>query len=118
MTRNRNVTLPLEGMAPLALHIRRLRQFYGEGGLTQMELAHLVGISNCRLNIHEHRRALPHTVKVLVSLSLALNVSIEGLIDPRHLEQLRSNVEQRRQQLILKKTKKASTQGGRRSHVC
>ena len=82
-----------------------------------MELAQLVGISNCRLNIHEHRRTLPQMVRVLVALAIALDVSIEGLIDPRHLEQIRVEVEGRRQQLCTEKARRLSAKGGRRNHA-
>lgn len=117
MTTNYDAALESKGSAPLALHIRRLRQFYEGQGLTQMELARVVGISNCRLNIHEHRRTLPHTVKVLVSLAVALQVPMEGLIDPRHLTRIRVEVEERRLQLIHEKREQASARGGRRSHA-
>jgi transcriptional regulator with XRE-family HTH domain len=101
----------------LALHIRRLRQFYGTEGITQTQLAHVVGLSGRRLHDYETCRALPHTVKVLVSISCGLNVPLEELIDPRHLAEIRSEVEVRRAQLTTEQHTKVSAQGGRRSYV-
>lgn len=58
-----------QDVMPLALHIRRLRQWYGETGLSQAELAKLAGVSPKSLYAHEHRRALPQVVESLLARS-------------------------------------------------
>jgi transcriptional regulator with XRE-family HTH domain len=81
---------------PLSLHIRRLRQWYGEDGLTQAGLAELAGLSPRLLRSLEACRSLPHAVEALLALSLALRLPLEALIDPRQVERLRQAIEARR----------------------
>jgi transcriptional regulator with XRE-family HTH domain len=86
---------PQEGR-PLALHIRRLRQWHAEEGLSQAELAELAGISPKLLRRYETYRSLPPMVEGLLAVALALKVPVEGLLAPRHLERLRERVDARR----------------------
>src|SRR4051812_14959368 len=94
----------LEGTKPLALHIRDRRQWYGEDGLTQDQLAKLAGITSALLGSYESRRELPETLRVLLAIALALEIPLQSLIDPRHFEELRQEVDQRREILGLAPT--------------
>lgn len=87
-------TLAAEG--PLALHIRRLRQWYGEEGLSQAELAELAGLSLRHVRRYESSRSLPLGLEALLSIALVLKVPLESLIDPRRIERLNQAIEQRR----------------------
>lgn len=82
--------------APLALHIRRLRQWSGEQGLSQEELAQLAGLSLRQVRRYESNRALPQVLVALLSLGLALKVPIEELVNPQEVERLRQAIEERR----------------------
>lgn len=86
---------------PLALHIRSLRQWHGEHGLPQADLAFLSGIPLRLLQTYEKSYALSKPVVTLVALSLALDVPIERLIAPRIQEKLRAAIVERRQALQL-----------------
>lgn len=81
---------------PLALHIRRLRQWYGEKGISQIQLAALAGLTRETVHGYENRRSLPTSIKVLLQLALALNRSMEELLDPRYVGEIRRQIEQRR----------------------
>lgn len=85
--------------APLAFHIRSLRQWHGTHGLSQEKLAALAGVSGRTVSFYESRPAVPQSLANLLSIALALNVPVERLIDPRQLNELRSEVDQRRQTL-------------------
>ena len=81
---------------PLMLHIRRLRQWYGEQELSQEELAELAGVSTRTLHRYENYRVLPQPLAVMLAVSLALEVPITALIDPRLVSAISSQIEARR----------------------
>ena len=87
---------------PLVLHIRRLRQWYGDHGLGQQDLAALAGISPRLLHSYESCRSLPGSLGALLALSLALRVPLEALIDPRVVNRQRKAIDERRRHLHLK----------------
>jgi|SRR5579883_1689357 len=89
----------LEGERPLALHIRDRRQWYGDRGLTQQELAKLAGITQSLLGSYESRHDLPEALRSLLALALALELPLQSLIDPRHFEELRDEIDERRRLL-------------------
>lgn len=84
---------------PLALHIRRLRQWFGDRGLLQAELAFLSGVSLRLVRKYEATRRLPRAVEAVVAMSLALDVSIEQLIAPDLIQALRAAIDERRETL-------------------
>jgi DNA-binding XRE family transcriptional regulator len=100
-----------QDVMPLALHIRRLRQWYGETGLSQAELAKLAGVSPKSLYAHEHRRALPQVVESLLALALALKVPFDALIDPRIVQHVSSAIEERRRALEERARPSAESHG-------
>lgn len=81
---------------PLVLHIRRLRQWHGEDGLSQRDLAEIAGVSARHLRSYEACRVLPSPIRFLLAVSLALRVPLEWLLDPRLIEETREQVEERR----------------------
>lgn len=81
---------------PLALHIRRHRQWQGDKGISQDELARLAGLSTRSLHRYENSRTLPRPLEMLLAVSLALDVSITALIDPRLVAQMQSKIDARR----------------------
>ncbi|MFA5061651.1 MAG: helix-turn-helix transcriptional regulator [Patescibacteria group bacterium] len=82
--------------SPLGFHIRRLRQWYGEGGLSQRELADLADVSPRQLRMYESCRMLPEPISFLLSLALALRVPLESLINETVVNRLRAEIERRR----------------------
>lgn len=96
MNTTQKTTAPPSPTAPLALHIRSLRQWYGTTGLEQAELAQLAGISRQTLSHYESCRSLPPALESLLAVAFALEVPLERLIDPRQLCRLKAEVEQRR----------------------
>jgi transcriptional regulator with XRE-family HTH domain len=80
----------------LALHVRQLRQWYGESGLSQRELATLAGITPRAVCKYESATRLPTSLACLVAVAAALRVPIERLIDPRLREKIVNAVESRR----------------------
>ena len=80
----------------LVLHVRRLRQWYGERGLAQEELAKVAGVSPRLVRSYESCRTLPGCLASLLAIALALQVPIEGLVDPRVTHRLREQVDKRR----------------------
>jgi len=89
---------------PLALHVRRLRQWYEKRSLTQEELANLSGIHCRRVRKLESARELPEPVEQLLALALALRVPLEVLIAPNLIEDLNSQIAKRRHELGLELT--------------
>ncbi|MFA5127779.1 MAG: helix-turn-helix transcriptional regulator [Patescibacteria group bacterium] len=83
--------------SPLALHIRRLRQWYGETGIEQQDLAQIAGVSDRQLRVYERGRALPQSIEFLLSIALALGVPMEWLINPNRLEKIRQQIDERRE---------------------
>lgn len=81
---------------PLALHIRRHRQWHGESGLSQEELARLAGMATRSLHRYENSRTLPRPVEILIALSLVLDVPLASLIDPRVVAKVQSRIDARR----------------------
>lgn len=84
---------------PLALHIRRLRQFHGDKQMSKQELANLVGLSVRRLAHYESCRELPQAVMTLLTISTALEVPLQDLIAPDVHADVNARVEERREQL-------------------
>ena len=85
------------GDAPsLALHVRRLRQWYGNTGLSQGALAELAGLSTRHLRRYENATTLLPPIITLVRIAIALNVAVETLIDSDVLDELRADIEARR----------------------
>lgn len=81
---------------PLALHIRRHRQWHGEAGLSQEDLARLAGVSTRSLHRYENGRELPRPVEILLAVSLTLDVPLTSLIDPRLVAKMQSRIDARR----------------------
>lgn len=90
---------PEAARSPLAFHLRRLRQWHGDKGLMQAELAYLSGVSLRFLRGYEGARKLPRNIKALIALSLALEVPIEELIAPQLTDALRGGVAERQKLL-------------------
>ena len=84
---------------PLALHIRRLRQWYGDHGISQADLAELAGISPRLLRAYEDSRRLPPVVELLLRIALAMEVPMETLIDPRLIERIARPITGRRDEI-------------------
>ena len=82
---------------PLALHIRALRQWHGEHGLEQAELAELAGISRHALYRLENCRELPPTIAALFAVAYALGVAPDALLDPRERARIETAVAARRE---------------------
>lgn len=80
----------------LALHIRRLRQWDGDKQLSQGALAELAGITSRHLRRYESATALLPPVVTLLRIAMALNVTVEELIDQDVLDELRADIEARR----------------------
>ena len=93
---NDNEPTDTNRMEPLAWHIRRLRRWYGERGLSQGQLADLAGISPRALRDYEVATELPHTILNLLRLAIAFRVPLEDLIAPDLLDELRADIEARR----------------------
>lgn len=72
----------------LALHIRRLRQWHGEQGLTQAELAKRAGVSQRQLSRYETARALPTEFADLAKIAAALAVPLSAILAPQLLAEL------------------------------
>lgn len=81
---------------PLVFHVAGCRQLYGEKGLTQEELSQLSGVSLRVLGAYEKSRRFPAALETALRLSLALQVSIEEMIDPRELARLGEEIAARR----------------------
>jgi len=81
---------------PLALHIRRLRQWYGKRQITQEELAALSGLTARQVSVYERTTRLPRAVEDLLRLSIALDLPMEKLIAPHELDERRTVIEERR----------------------
>lgn len=101
-----------EDSRPLQLHIRRLRQWYGEHGLPQKDLAELAGLSVRQLYEYETCRDVPRPIEILTSLALALEVPIENLFSPDYLDERRADVEARRLELGLAPDDQEDATGG------
>jgi transcriptional regulator with XRE-family HTH domain len=84
---------------PRALHLRRLRQWFGDRGLFQVELAFLAGVSPRLVRKYEATRRLPRALEAVVAMSLVLDVSIEQMIAPELIDALRSTIAERQQML-------------------
>jgi transcriptional regulator with XRE-family HTH domain len=80
----------------LALHVGRLRLWYGDRKLSQGALAELAGISDRHLRRYERATILPPPVLTVLRLAIALHVSVEALIDQGLLDELRADIEARR----------------------
>ncbi len=95
---NNSKTSPLNGShRPLALHLRRFRQWCGDHGLRQVELAFLAGVSVRLIRKYEAARELPRAVEALVAMSLVLDVPLEQLIATDRINTLRSAIAERRE---------------------
>ncbi|MFA5061539.1 MAG: helix-turn-helix transcriptional regulator [Patescibacteria group bacterium] len=86
----------LEQSGSLVFHIRRLRQWHGESGLSQTELAELAGVSERQLRLYECSRYLPLSVQFMFAVAIALQVPMERLIDPEYFENLKRDINRRR----------------------
>ena len=99
-TSNTNGENPTEKQ-PLALHIRRWRQWYNKRSITQAELAQLAGISERQVRMYEQCRKLPKTARTLLSIAIAEQLPLERLIAPQLLDEITADVEARRTEMRL-----------------
>lgn len=104
---NRMVTNKLDPktkphVAPLALHIRSLRLWYGNRGISQDELSELAGVSDRVLRKYETSRVLPESLACLLSVAIALEVPPEDLVDPRQLAGIKAGIESRRKEILAR----------------
>lgn len=81
---------------PLVLHLRRVRQWYGERGISRKELGELAGVTVRAIREYEALRRLPRCLESLLRISIALHRGVESLVDPRVLFELTKEVEVRR----------------------
>lgn len=79
----------------LALHVRSRRQWHGRQAMSQRELAHRAGLSEAVIYRVERTYRLGHPVEVILRIALALGCSVEDLIAPALLAQIRREIEQR-----------------------
>ena len=77
---------------PLALHVKARREWFGESGISQPELARLTGVSMATIRRLETARQLPASIDGLLALSIAFGCQIESLIDPREMERIRRRI--------------------------
>lgn len=84
---------------PLALQVRRLRQWSHDRRLLQAELAFLSGMSLRLVRKYESARKLPRAIEALVAMSLILDVPIEQLIAPDRIATLKAAITERRAML-------------------
>jgi len=94
-------TAKSEADGSLALHIRRLRQWYQGRSLTQAELAQLAGISARHLSNLEQTTTLSSAMLTLLSIALALRVQLDALISPSLVQCLSTKIDKRRDELKL-----------------
>lgn len=80
----------------LALHVRRRRQWYRGRPLAQAELAALAGLSSRQVRAFERCRKLPAAVDTLLSIAVALEISLEELIAPHIVAAKAEAIERRR----------------------
>jgi len=85
-----------EKPAPLAFHIRRLRQWYGTEGLTQEELAAIAGVHPRTVEFYERTTTMPAAVSSFLAIMLALRQTSEIVVAPHLLDKLRRDIEARR----------------------
>ena len=85
---------------PLVFHIRSLRQWHGQVGMSQKELATLSQMAPRALRAYEECRDLPTVARNLLRLSLALQVPFEWLFSPTLVEHERADIEKKRQLLF------------------
>ena len=90
-----------EAPRPLQLHIRRLRQWYGDHGISKEQLATLANVPTRRLYDYETCKELPKAVDNIISIAFALNVPIETVFSPDYLDEKRADIEARRSELGL-----------------
>ena len=88
-----------EERRPLALHIRRLRQWYGEKSLGQSELAKLAGVSERQLQRYESCRKLPPGLSALLAIAISLKKPLESIVSPDLFDGILADVEARRTEL-------------------
>ena len=81
---------------PLALHIRRVREWYGTRGMTQEELAYVAGVSPRAIRKYESTRTIPPIFRAMLLLALAMEVPVEHLVEPQQLDEMRLAVGVRR----------------------
>lgn len=74
--------------------------------MTQDELAAVAAVSPPLIYKYERARELPQSVEALLRIALALQVSIEQLIDPKVIARLRAGVEGRRTALEMQRKPK------------
>lgn len=84
------------GSAPLAFHVRRLRQWYGTEGLTQEELAAIAGVHPRTVEFYERTTAIPAAVSSFLAIMIALRHTSEIVVAPHLLDKMRRDIEARR----------------------
>jgi transcriptional regulator with XRE-family HTH domain len=85
----------------LALHVRRMRQWYERRPLTQDELAKLSGLSPRQLRWYEGTTELPSAVRALLRIAVALKVPMQSLLAPSVVGKEIEQVEKRRTEMGL-----------------
>ena len=82
--------------APLAFHVRRLRQWYGPEGLTQEELAAIAGVHLRTVEFYERTTTMPASVGAFLAIMAALRQTSEIVVAPHMLDKMRRDIEARR----------------------
>jgi len=99
----------MEGASPIRHH-NRIRQFRMEKGLTQRELAHILGYKSVSSLSHLERGCKLPSLKTAMKLEIALQRFI-GDIFPRLYNKLRTPVARRRQVLYERRKKEGKEFG-------
>ena len=80
----------------LAFHLHPRRQWYGDLGITQAELAEVAGVSRRFITHVENACELQASVEATLRVALALGYSVEELIAPNRVAKIAEEVAQRR----------------------
>ena len=83
------------GHCELAFHLAPCRQWYGDLGITQAELAEVAGVSRHFIMHVENACALQASVESTLRVALALGYPVEELIAPQRVAKLAAEITER-----------------------
>lgn len=82
--------LAIEGS--LAFHVRRYRQWYGDKGISQEQLARIAGVDVHFVQRAERAKKLPHGIEAMLRIAIALGHHLEDVVAPEYVESLRTTI--------------------------
>ena len=90
-------------VCPLAFHLRPQRQWYGEHGITQRDLAQVAGVSLRFITFLENACDLQVSIEAVMRVAFALGCPVEAIVAPQRVAAIKEEIERAKAELAKRR---------------